>query len=596
MKRGAYTIWLSAGTTRGMRIEENSDHTEATMKRAGQRWCGGLLALVVAFPAFSVFAANTIWNQAGTGNWSEGGNWSLGEPGPGLLAYIDNNGTALCGAGEVSEGITLGSSANQNGTIRLDDATDSLTNTVNLVSLGMTGTGTLVLVNGSFYSDKGMRLGYYAAGRGYFNQSNGTAIFYADINIGASVGVGEVYQSGGRFELRTAGVNNGRFFIRNGRYDLVGGSLVVTGYNFNIGTDIGQVGRLVVNGAAAVLDIRDAENVNGVPVAIGNGGEGWLEVRQGTVYGDSGWLIGNSHTGRIVQTGGVMDLKTITMGNNAAGVGTYEGRAGVLRVEKIVWPDRSIRVGATGRGLFLMGDADGTLSVEQKTAGAGMTVRVTAGSAGECRGWSDNGITNRFGLTGPLIQNGRMVADGYGTDRTLNLTGMASLASTFTNGVAESNGWFAVNRGKLMLPPVTVSASAANWGEPAADTQPDMINAVRWTFTGATSGKLSGVLLATDCADVPGPGQLQMISVHGFTGVSGFTSGAMTLRYDPFAAAARGIAETDLKCFRWSGSRWQYLESMLDVDNKLIAVGGQTNLGTYAVGRVLNRGTVFAVQ
>jgi hypothetical protein len=558
----------------------------------------GTVCALAAALALTVEAANTVWKPLTAGDWLEPTNWVSGLPDAGgnLLAYIDNGGTAvLTGSGE-SAGVTLGASAGKRGTARLEGAAAWLSNAVAVVSLGSSGTGVWVQAGGFLWSDKGFRLGYYAGSLGDLAVSNGLIVMYGDFTIGGNVGDGLVRQSGGTVELRTAGVNNGRFSCSSGDYELTGGRFVVTGYNFNVGTTAGKTGRVTVDGPDAVLDVRNAALVNGVGASIGNSAVGELAFRQGAVYFDAGVLVGNSHTGLILQTGGIAEFRAVTLGSAAGGSGEYRLEGGTLRVDKSAWPERSVIAGASGSGVFYFGTAGGAGDLQQKQAGCGMIVRQGAAGSGEFRGWSDDGVTNRFGLTGPLQNSGRIVADGYGVARALNMTGLASVATLIYSGPGETNGWFAVNRGKLMLPPVSVASSAANWGHSASNTEMNLINAVRWTFKGTTSGKVWGELLAADRADVPGPGALEAVSVHAFSGLA-FTNGALSLRYDPSAAAVRGIPEDQLKLFRWNGSAWAELNASLNTSKKLIAVSDLNAMGLFAAGRrTLRAGSLLMIR
>jgi hypothetical protein len=113
-----------------------------------------------------------------------------------------------------------------------------------------------------------------------------------------------------------------------------------------------------------------------------------------------------------------------------------------------------------------------------------------------------------------------------------------------------------------------------------------LVNSVRWTFTGAASGRLCGELWAPDRLDVPGRGALKFVSLHVFSGVSGFSACALSLRYDHVAAAALRIPEAALRLFQWAGAEWKDLNAAVDTDLKSITATGLDALGIFAVGRV----------
>jgi RNA polymerase sigma factor (sigma-70 family) len=142
-------------------------------------------------------------------------------------------------------------------------------------------------------------------------------------------------------------------------------------------------------------------------------------------------------------------------------------------------------------------------------------------SNGEVRGY---GTVPR---TGTIQMDGKVVADGNGIDRTLNLTSFTSIAKDITNAAAGgSNGWYAVNHGRLALPLVAgPSASTLTWGESPGDSQLDLVNSVRLTLQGddaAAPRSLS--LLSPDRTDVPS-----------LTGIDGATIGIW--RVDPSAGS-----------------------------------------------------------
>jgi hypothetical protein len=182
--------------------------------------------------------------------------------------------------------------------------------------------------------------------------------------------------------------------------------------------------------------------------------------------------------------------------------------------------------------------------IEDGGSAAGLVV-----AGGTFRGYGD------VGLQDELTMSGFVVADGTGTnslaaDRTLSLT---NLTGALTNPIENttSNGWFAVNRGELRLPPVSVGAGSVtvNWGEESGDATVDLVNSVRLAFTGSDGTPLTGALRATDRTDVTIPAGIKKpLSVHAFDG-TGFTTAVLTFRYDDARAAAEGVPEADLRVF-----------------------------------------------
>ena len=128
--------------------------------------------------------------------------------------------------------------------------------------------------------------------------------------------------------------------------------------------------------------------------------------------------------------------------------------------------------------------------------GTGLTLRNYSAAPGTLQGWG--GVA----VPGTVTMNGQVVADGYGTDHTLYVTNYTLLANGIDNSTIETNGWYAQNKGKLELKPLSVTGTGAKyWAE---DDGPDLINAVKLNFTSVTgSGTVTGALYASDHTGVP---------------------------------------------------------------------------------------------
>jgi T5SS/PEP-CTERM-associated repeat protein len=207
------------------------------------------------------------------------------------------------------------------------------------------------------------------------------------------------------------------------------------------------------------------------------------------------------------------------------------------------------------------------------TGSANVTIGAVAGVQAEVNGWGT--------VSSPASQlqnNGHVIADGQGVDRTLNMSSFSSVANPMDN--TSNHGWFARNHGKLTLPSLAVAsgASSINWGESAADTSIDLVNSARLDLTGAAGGTQSISLLARDRADVPAfvhPMNHRLSSIWDFGGtlddVVGTGSVDLTFRYD------EGVYEHMLQLYRYDGSAW-VLESaaLIDALNDRISLAGVT--------------------
>lgn len=207
------------------------------------------------------------------------------------------------------------------------------------------------------------------------------------------------------------------------------------------------------------------------------------------------------------------------------------------------------------------------------------------------------------GLTGILRNNGYVTADGYGLDRTLDLSSFTAVDNTVDNDqyrlTADNNfyygkggtGWFATRKGKLVLPSLTVASgdSTRNWGEPDSDSNIDLINSVRLSFHGVTGGSLAVSLLAADrnvfapTVATGGVGFYQFDPSGGFAFGSGTVD--LTFRYDDVLA---GAGESALKLFKTdAGGYWQPLAFTLDTTNNLITATGVNAFSYFGVGQNL---------
>jgi hypothetical protein len=259
---------------------------------------------------------------------------------------------------------------------------------------------------------------------------------------------------------------------------------------------------------------------------------------------------------------------------------TYNLLGGTADVVRFVATYGKLTVAANG--IFNMGDSNGTGRLI-----GGSPLYVMDG--GLFRG---HGV---IGMSGLVENNGRVVADGYGVERDLDLRSFASVTNATDN--TTSNGWFAVNRGRLAFKAVAVSAgnSTNNLGESVADTTIDLVNSARIELTGATAGSITGVVVAVDRSDVPASDQLnKTLAVWQLSGPP-FVAARITFRYDDARAAALKAKEGDLRVWQYVGGRWRNVMESKDGVTKTITTSAITSLGFFAVApQVL--GTMFIVK
>jgi T5SS/PEP-CTERM-associated repeat protein len=460
--------------------------------------------------------------------------------------------------------------------------------------VGYSGTGTFVQTGGtnglSF-----MYLGYSATGSGSYVLTAGSCsqwMAYVGYN-----GSGSLTQSGG-----TNTISNG-----NGRLSLGYRPGAVGAYNLN------GSGVLNVNGAAYVGD-------SGTGVFTQTGGTvtiifptGWSgDTTDGNLYignvaGSSGTFnlsgtgqltasstptgqeyVGNVGSGTFAQSGGTNTVNNLYIGYYSGSVGVYSLSGGSLRISRATSAN-CLCVGASGSGEFLVGDAAGAGTVSEMGAGTGvgLTVRQNIGASGTVEGW---GVV---GLSGGLTNNGRVIADGYGQDRTLDFSSFSSVSNGIPNIPADgatTNGWFAQNGGMLVLPPLAVAPGTHtyNWGDSAQISQTDLVNSVQIAISDViTTGPLAGSLLSPDRSDVPPPPPyVRFIGVWNFVAEPylAFGGETLTFRYDDAMAASLGMNDNLLRVYDLQNGQWIDVTGGLDTVNNLISTDTQTGFSEFAVG------------
>ena len=273
-----------------------------------------------------------------------------------------------------------------------------------------------------------------------------------------------------------------------------------------IGKNAGSVGVFVHDGGSNIGNPQD--------ITIGKNGRGELHVKSGTFnwqwydvqYPNN--LIGFTSVG--CGTGGGSGLVQVENGTTfQAGITYLGGNATTVGDGRL-----KLRGGTYINKCMQKGKLD-TMWIGAATDGNGA---VLSDSYGEISGWGtvrgnandDQSIYARFG-------NGRIVADGEGEERTLDCSRMWQVTNVLFGAEAtRMNGWYAVNKGAVIMPGVNVALDATGgdawgcYGGPNAVgcwrqlTKPDLVNAVfinssvPWKGAGKNYGVM---LLAEDRSD-----------------------------------------------------------------------------------------------
>lgn len=483
----------------------------------------------------SAFAATVTWNTT-TSNWSSATVWTGGEPGSGDVAYIDNGGNAIItAADEVCNQLRLGWGVGDSGTVNIG-GTGVLT-TSSHAYIGGHGTGTIYLTfTGTLDVNNNIYLGYYSDGNGiaYFE---GNDLIAQQLNVGYN-GEGGVSQTNSDVDLSGAlylGFNSGAL----GQYYFSGDNLSCDAM------EVGHSGDGFFRHSGGIVSVAGSFYVAYDTDTTGT----YLMNNAGASLSSNTQRIGDWGTGIFNQTRGTNTVSTyIVLGSNSGSSGTY-----------------------------YLGDASATGSIN----GAGdLRVREVAGATGLFQGWGD------VNLTGDLINNEKIIADGYGTERTLAMDNFNLVTNTLDN--TTSNGWYAQNKGVLSLPAIAVNQlgdDEYNWGEQPADTTIDLVNSVRMEFTDiTTTGDLSIDLYALDHPDAYNNGNL--VGVWDFDpSTIVFDTVKLIFRFDDILATSLMGYGSVMEILHYEGGQWVPVTdgAGFDWDTKTVWANA-TSFSMYAVG------------
>lgn len=253
-----------------------------------------------------------------------------------------------------------------------------------------------------------------------------------------------------------------------------------------LGVNPGSFGRYVHDGGEFGFCF------GGKPFAVGVLGRGEAEVVSGSLPLQE-LLVGGTDTVDNVMT--VYAGATVSA-NSRVSVGGYTNRMNATCAE---YP--------SGRGRILL--RGGTLASASTTAEAyNPLVRLGAYPTawGEIRGWGRLTYATAVNRAYVGFGHGRIVADGEGSERTLDCSSVAGVTNFFN---AADAGWTAERGGLLVLPRAskvlsTNGSATFNLGGTAGRSYPDVANAVHVKLTGTDPvlHVLWGGVSATNRSDV----------------------------------------------------------------------------------------------
>ena len=507
--------------------------------------------------------------------------------------------------------VVLGYKAGTMGQLLLDSGSLFQCPTGSTLTVGYNGTG-VVAQTGGLLKAQNVNLGTNATSRGSYLLDGGTLegngnLAGGAIMVGNGTGNGLILQSSGAI----TGFQNvyvGDTVSASGAYTITGGTFSA---NFLC---VGRYGRGAVTNAGGSV-ILDAS----IAVPYNPGSSGGLTHKGGTLraLGKNGIRIGFQSAG-VFEAEADFDAPVFKIG--------LDGGTGVANIGACVysniWYASTVTFPLVVGGMDNAKGGDGTLCLRGTTVKLngkkGVMIRQTPDSHGTIRGWG--GVTNYlvaiYESNFVLLNNGMVTADGEGGARDLDFSHMLAASNSLGNAVSESNGWYAVNKGRLCFPRVNFASAGTtpvrNYGTSPYATgsvSAGPVHSVRAAFTGAevvtgtlipgTSNYYAGYgseLYASDRGDVPVglPGE-GVLAVWRLTS-PGFTSVDLSFRYNGKAVPG---GKSALLCRRGADGTWHTVgrddaATCCATAEGLSAVAADGNLGWFAL--VLKpRGTLVCV-
>jgi hypothetical protein len=192
-----------------------------------------------------------------------------------------------------------------------------------------------------------------------------------------------------------------------------------------------------------------------------------------------------------------------------------------------------------------------------------------------------------------MDNSGLVTASGFGIDQDLTFSNQHMAQTTAGNG---TNGWYAVNGGRLALPAITVSAgnSTNNLAETSTATVLDLVNSVQVELVNATAGSLSYKLYASERTDVPAGLETEIVTSVWEISAPAFDSAELTFKLPDVDAA------DNLKLLRYTGTSWKAVGTVdattdFSTTTTGIASSGDDNLGFFAVASMPSVAGTFII-
>ena len=407
-------------------------------------------------------------------------------------------------------------------------------------------------------------------GRGSILQDGGVLSSSRDFSLGHEEGAqGEYILNDGVFDNTAWGWHTWIGNAGRGSVKVAGGSFKT--HDAHLGTLASGFGRVEINGGEFIAQEGSMTvGAAGRGEFINNGGD--VKIGRNLVIGES-----NPEASRFSQLGGSLKVTwdalvgvdgagELLLGTDAAVrglfVGVNPGGRGRVEIENAALQmdvGEPLCVGKAGHGGLVLKGA----VVRGNGVNNHVIVREVEEGAGVLQGWGEI-----HGLMRPIVNNGRIVADGFGEDRELKFTGYNHRDfghHYFSNSVVNTsaNGWYAQNGGLLSPPAIWLENVGIPidyiWGESMGVRQISMVNAMRLRVIDWEGGEgyLNAALFAPDRKDVPKLPEGKVIGLWrvDFPGVEKIMLAEVEIRFDHVAAngAVPGLWQYNPLEKTWAG-------------------------------------------
>ncbi len=191
---------------------------------------------------------------------------------------------------------------------------------------------------------------------------------------------------------------------------------------------------------------------------------------------------------------------------------------------------------------------------------------------GELGAGVPSGILTGYGeltVADTLLNNGEVVAYGWGQQRTLDLNSAPLVENTVENLPGQTRGWYAFQGGRLELPTLSQPPGLWWWGEAPddGDQSPDLINSILLSPSGSQLTPIFDIaLLANDRNELPSGTTGTIIGLWELqvgTDGQGEWDGLLDLiiRYDDYSADVAlyenpDLLLEDLRLYHFADNQW----------------------------------------